>query len=105
MAAARAAGVECSALHKVSARPHEAILETAMDQNGDLIFTSSRGPKSIGGLMLGSETLKHLMEDSYLFMHLCGRTHAVDNVIAPLEAEHADRSLLTQLVPPDLSSL
>lgn len=175
VAAARAAGVECVALHVVSDRPYEAILEAAADQACDLIFTSSRGPKSIGGLMLGSETLKillhssipvlvssvlknsptpdmnraisiikdehrslaavlhglthvvemarksetdpdfaliktmlfyikefseklhHPKEDSYLFKRLRLRTHAVDDVIAQLEAQHVDQLLLTRL--------
>lgn len=58
---ARGAGVECDMLYMVSDRPYEAILEAAEKQGCDLIFTSSRGPKSIGGLLLGSETLKVLM--------------------------------------------
>lgn len=174
-AAARAAGVECDALYKVSDRPYEAILEAAVEQGCDLIFTSSRGPKNIGGLMLGSETLKLLMhssipvlvasvlknsptpdmnkaisvikdehrslaavlhglrrmvdrakdceavpdfiliktmlfyirefpeklhhpkEDAYLFNKLRQRTNAVDDVLAQLESEHQDKSLLIQL--------
>jgi nucleotide-binding universal stress UspA family protein/hemerythrin-like domain-containing protein len=174
-AAARAVGVEWQALYKPSDRPYEAILEAAMEQGCDLIFTSSRGPKSIGGLMLGSETLKILMhasipvlvssvsknsstpdmsraisvikdehrslaavlhglkhvlnraknseiapdfaliktmlfyitefpeklhhpkEDSYLFKNLRLRTHAVDDAIAQLCDEHANKSLLTRL--------
>src|SRR4051812_27835409 len=43
-AAARAAGVECETLYKVSDHPYEAILDAAEVQGCDLIFTSSRGP-------------------------------------------------------------
>lgn len=60
-AAARAAKVEHRSLYRVSDKPHEAILRTAEEQGCDLIFMASRGPKSIGGLLLGSETLKVLM--------------------------------------------
>ncbi|MDX9742010.1 MAG: universal stress protein [Gammaproteobacteria bacterium] len=60
-AAARAAGVSHISLYKVSDRPHEAIVQAAEEQGCDLIFMASRGPKSIGGLLLGSETLKVLM--------------------------------------------
>lgn len=59
--AARAAGVPCSSYFKVSDRPHEAIVLAAAESGCDLIFMASRGPKSIGGLLLGSETLKVLM--------------------------------------------
>lgn len=60
-AAARTAGVSHQSLCKISDRPYEAILEAAEEQGCDLIFTAARGPRSIGGLMLGSETLKVLM--------------------------------------------
>lgn len=60
-AAARNAGVRHQSLCKISDRPHEAILEAAEEEGCDLIFTAARGPRSIGGLMLGSETLKVLM--------------------------------------------
>ncbi|ATE58767.1 universal stress protein [Thauera sinica] len=174
-AAARAAGVPHASLFKVSDRPHEAIVQAAEEQGCDLIFMASRGPKSIGGLLLGSETLKVLMhakvpvlvssvmrnsltpdmnkalaiiqdehrslaavlhamrhlrdraieqsapldfqvfeqllyyirefpqklhhpkENAYLFTLLRKRTHAIDDTLAALEAEHADESLLDQL--------
>lgn len=60
-AAARAAKVDYKSLYRVSDKPHEAIVRTAEEQGCDLIFMASRGPKSIGGLLLGSETLKVLM--------------------------------------------
>lgn len=59
--AARAAGVRHSSYYQVSDRPHEAIVLAAVENGCDLIFMASRGPKSIGGLLLGSETLKVLM--------------------------------------------
>jgi hemerythrin-like domain-containing protein/nucleotide-binding universal stress UspA family protein len=62
--AARAAGVPHESKFKISDRPHEAIVEAAIENNCDLIFMASRGPKSIGGLLLGSETLKVLMHAS-----------------------------------------
>lgn len=60
-AAARSAGVSYKSLYKISDRPHEAIVEAAEKQACDLIYMASRGPKSIGGLLLGSVTLKVLM--------------------------------------------
>lgn len=60
-AAARAAEVPHDSLCKISDRPYEAILEAAEERGCDVIFTASRGPRSIGGLLLGSETLKVLM--------------------------------------------
>ncbi|UCV17844.1 universal stress protein [Ferribacterium limneticum] len=59
-AAARACGVECRSLSKVSDKPYEAILHAAEVEGCDLIFMASRGARSIAGLMLGSETLKVL---------------------------------------------
>lgn len=63
-AAARGAGVRCQSLHKISDRPHEVIVQTAEEQGCDLIYMASRGPKSIGGLLLGSVTLKVLMHST-----------------------------------------
>lgn len=60
-AAARSAGVSYKSVYQVSDRPHEAIVEAAEKQACDLIYMASRGPKSIGGLLLGSVTLKVLM--------------------------------------------
>lgn len=60
-AAAEAASVPYATCSKVSDRPYEAILEAAEEKGCDLIFTASHGPKSVGGLLLGSETLKVLM--------------------------------------------
>jgi nucleotide-binding universal stress UspA family protein/hemerythrin-like domain-containing protein len=60
-AAAEAASVPYATCSKVSDKPYEAILEAAEDKGCDLIFTASHGPKSVGGLLLGSETLKVLM--------------------------------------------
>lgn len=59
-AAARAAGVDCRGVTAVSDRPAEAILDAAEREGCDLIFISSHGPTSLGGLMLGSQTLKVL---------------------------------------------
>jgi nucleotide-binding universal stress UspA family protein/hemerythrin-like domain-containing protein len=60
-AAARNAGVAYKSVYKISDRPHEAIVEAAEKQACDLIYMASRGPKSVGGLLLGSVTLKVLM--------------------------------------------
>jgi nucleotide-binding universal stress UspA family protein/hemerythrin-like domain-containing protein len=60
-AAARAVGVNCNSVSRVTDRPHQAILQVAEEEGCDLIVMASHGPRSIGGLMLGSETLKVLV--------------------------------------------
>ena len=57
---ARASDIDCQCVSRPSNRPHEAILAAATELGCDLIFMASHGPRSIGGLMLGSETLKVL---------------------------------------------
>lgn len=57
---ARASEIDCQCVSRPSNRPHEAILAAASELGCDLIFMASHGPRSIGGLMLGSETLKVL---------------------------------------------
>lgn len=59
-AAAQAAGVPFDTCCRVSDRPYEAILQAAEEKGCDLIFTASHGPKSVGGMLLASETLKVL---------------------------------------------
>ena len=58
--AARAAGVPCDVLTRVSDRPHEVILDTAEKLNCDLIFMASHGSRGLKSLMIGSQTLKVL---------------------------------------------
>lgn len=57
---ARAGGIDCRCVSRPGNRPHEAILAAANELGCDLIFMASHGPRSIGGVMLGSETLKVL---------------------------------------------
>src|SRR5271165_6668908 len=59
-AAGRAAGIACRGASVISDAPAEAILEAADQEGCDLIFMASRGPAAIGGIMLGSQTLKVL---------------------------------------------
>lgn len=59
-AVARAAGVSCRSVSSVSDTPAQAILQGAEQEGCDLIFMASRGATSIGGIMIGSETLKVL---------------------------------------------
>jgi nucleotide-binding universal stress UspA family protein/hemerythrin-like domain-containing protein len=60
--AARAQGVPCGAASSVSDRPYEAILAAARDAGCDLIFMASHGRRSNIGMVLGSQTLKVLMQ-------------------------------------------
>ena len=60
--AARAQGVACSAVSAVSDKPYAAILAAARDAGCDLIYMASHGRRSSVGMMLGSQTLKVLMQ-------------------------------------------
>jgi len=56
----REAGVSCAKATKTSDVIYEAIIETAAENNCDLIFMASHGRRGIGALLLGSETYKVL---------------------------------------------
>jgi nucleotide-binding universal stress UspA family protein len=58
--AARAAGVSCTTVHRVSVSPYEAIIELADEAGCDLIFMASHGRRGVAALLLGSETNKVL---------------------------------------------
>lgn len=58
--AARAAGVPCTTLHRVSYSPYEAIIAVAAEAGCDLIFMASHGRRGVTALLLGSETNKVL---------------------------------------------
>jgi len=98
-AAAEAASVPYGVCSRVSDRPYEAILEIAEEKGCDLIFTASHGPKSVGGLLLGSETLKVLMHASIsVLVSTVARNAmnpAMNKAIAVIQDEH--RSLAAVL--------
>ena len=58
--AARAAGVPCAILHRVSDGPFEEIIRVATESGCDLIFMASHGRRGVKALLLGSETNKVL---------------------------------------------
>jgi nucleotide-binding universal stress UspA family protein len=58
--AARAAGVPCTTVHRVSNSPYEAIIAVASEAGCDLIFMASHGRRGVAALLLGSETNKVL---------------------------------------------
>ena len=58
--AARAAGVPCAVVHRVSSSPFEAIIGLAGEAGCDLIFMASHGRRGVAALLLGSETNKVL---------------------------------------------
>lgn len=62
--AARAAGVACNSLLARSDRPHEAIIQAARERGCDLIIMASHGRHGIGGVLLGSETQKVLVQSA-----------------------------------------
>jgi nucleotide-binding universal stress UspA family protein len=55
---AREAGVECSAVHRVTESPWEVIIRVAAERGCDLIFMASHGRSSVTALLIGSETNK-----------------------------------------------
>lgn len=57
---AKAAGVPCTSSMVESDHPWEAIINAANDAGADLIAMASHGRRGLGGLLLGSETLKVL---------------------------------------------
>ena len=59
--AARALGVPCDSVMAVSDTPYEAIISAARDAGCDLIYMASHGRRSTIGMMLGSQTLKVLV--------------------------------------------
>lgn len=59
--AARARGVPCTSVTMHSDTPYSAILEAARQSGCDLIFMASHGRRSTLGMMLGSQTLKVLI--------------------------------------------
>ena len=61
-AAARAHGVPCTSVSSGSDKPYEAILAAARDAGCDLIFMASHGRRSHLGMMMGSQTLKVVMQ-------------------------------------------
>lgn len=62
--AARAMGVPCATVQKVSNHPYEAIIETARERQCDLIAMASHGRRGVKGMLLGSETQKVLMHST-----------------------------------------
>jgi nucleotide-binding universal stress UspA family protein len=57
---ARAEGVPCATVHRVSQSPYEAIIAVAAEAGCDLIFMASHGRRGVTALLLGSETNKVL---------------------------------------------
>jgi nucleotide-binding universal stress UspA family protein len=57
---AKRAGVACKTVTKRHAHAYEAIIQTAQENECDLITMASHGRRGIGALVLGSETQKVL---------------------------------------------
>lgn len=53
---ARASGLVCDLVAKISDRPYEVIIDTAEECGCDLIFMASHGRRGLKGLVLGSQT-------------------------------------------------
>lgn len=59
-AAADKMGVAATTIHVEESRPAEAIVETAMEQDCNLIVMASHGRRGLGRLFLGSQTIETL---------------------------------------------
>jgi nucleotide-binding universal stress UspA family protein len=52
---AHAVGVECEAVHSISDRPWQAIIQTAAERGCDVIVMGSHGKHGLRGLLAGSQ--------------------------------------------------
>jgi nucleotide-binding universal stress UspA family protein/hemerythrin-like domain-containing protein len=94
--AARALGVPCSAASAVSDKPYDAILGAARDSGCDLIYMASHGRASNLGMILGSQTLKVLMQTEIpVLVAATGNPAAPARAIGIIRDEH--RSLAAVL--------
>ena len=57
---AEASGIRCRVMQVEQAQPHEGIINTAAEQNCDLIVMASHGRRGIAAALLGSVTAKVL---------------------------------------------
>lgn len=64
LAAARDAGVSCTAEQRASDEPYEAIIATARERKCDLIAMASHGRRGIKAVLLGSVTQKVLVHSA-----------------------------------------
>lgn len=94
--AARAQGVPCSSTTAVSDTPYAAIIEAARGEGCDLIFMASHGRRSAIGMMLGSQTLKVLVNSEIpVLVSATADPPAPAQAIATIRDEH--RSLAAVL--------
>ncbi|RZI39931.1 universal stress protein UspA [Herbaspirillum sp. HC18] len=94
--AARAQGVPCSSATLVNDKPYSAILAMARSEGCDLIFMASHGRRSTLGMMLGSQTLKVLVNSEIpVLVAAMADPPAPEQAIATIRDEH--RSLAAVL--------
>lgn len=94
--AARALGVPCSSTSTLSDTPYMAIIAAARSEGCDLIFMASHGRRSTLGMMLGSQTLKVLINSEIpVLVSATADPTAPAQAIATIRDEH--RSLASVL--------
>jgi len=87
--AARAYGVPCSSSSTVSDSPYTAIIATARSEGCDLIFMASHGRRTTLGMMLGSQTLKVLINSEIpVLVSAMADPPAPAQAIATIRDEH-----------------
>ncbi|MHA7598813.1 universal stress protein [Alicycliphilus sp. T452] len=94
--AARAQGVPCASATMVSDSPYTAIIGAARSEGCDLIFMASHGRRTTLGMMLGSQTLKVLINSEIpVLVSAMAAPPAPAQAIATIRDEH--RSLAAVL--------
>jgi nucleotide-binding universal stress UspA family protein len=58
--AAKAAGIACDTVDVEHEHPYQAIIDTAISRDCDLIEMASHGRRGLSAILIGSETLKVL---------------------------------------------
>lgn len=94
--AARAQGVPCASATIISDSPYTAIIKAARSEGCDLIFMASHGRRTTLGMMLGSQTLKVLINSEIpVLVSAMAAPPAPAQAIATIRDEH--RSLAAVL--------
>jgi hemerythrin-like domain-containing protein/nucleotide-binding universal stress UspA family protein len=94
--AARARGVPCESISAISDTPYLAIIGAARDAGCDLIFMASHGRRTNLGMMLGSQTLKVLVNAGIpVLVSATANPTTASRVIGTIRDEH--RSLAAVL--------
>lgn len=97
--AARAQGVDCGSISKVDDSPYQAIIAAAREAGCDLIYMATHGRRSHLGMILGSQTLKVLMNsDIPVLVSATKNPPASEKAIGIILDEHRSLSAVLHAV-------